>query len=633
MKAFLSAVGALFRWPPVWWAARWLAAGWAALAPGRQLRRLCAWRPHALVALGLLSALLTLQTLRFSSVTADWNVALAFMGKPLLFLLNWAPVACALGLFYCVTGRPYAAYALAGVPVLALALVNYYKLLLRGDPLLFADLGLVSEATAISRGYTFTPTFGVIVALLLTAGLTVLLHRRYRAAARPRARQRLLGGALCAAALLCYTRVLPSDTLYSSTALSVSWMPTQSYAAHGVLYPFLHSATALAETPPEGYEEASAAASLAAYRDAAIPDGEKVSIIAVMLEAFGDFSKFSTLDFVADPYADLHALMAESYSGELVVNVFAGETSNTERAFLTGYLDPSENFRAPVPSFAWYLRGQGYACIGDHPGYNWFYNRLNIDRYLGFEQYHFYEDRYKAYAPKGQIAGDAAFLPTVLQDYRAAAAGGKPVFSFNITYQNHGPYAREPKYSQTYLRWQDGYDEADYNIANNYLSGVADTGKQLAALADSLRGETRPVVLVAFGDHMPWWGDGCSTYDMFGLNLDRATQEGFYNYYTTPYLIWANDAAKAALGESFTGEGGRIGPYFLLERLFTLAGWDGPAYMQVLRALEARTPFVNRERWLENGVLTGGSAQDEPAWLQRFRDVEYYVKHLPMQAQ
>lgn len=633
MKGFLSAVGALFRWPPVWQAVRWLAMGWAALAPGRLLRRLCAWRPCAWVALGLLSALLTLQMLRFSSVTADWNVALGFIGKPLLFALNWAPVACALGLLYCVTGRLCATYALVAVPVLGLTLVNYYKLLLRGDPLLFADLGLVSEATAISRSYTFTPTFGVCVAVLMTAGLAVLLHRRYRGAARPRARKRVLGGALCAAALLCYTRALPSDALYSSTALNVSWMPMQSYAAHGVLYPFLHSAAALAETPPEGYDEAEAAAGLAVYEDAAIPDGEKVSIVAVMLEAFGDFSKFPSLDFVADPYADLHALMAEGYSGELVVNVFAGETVNTERAFLTGYLDPSENFRTPVRSFVWYLREQGYACIGSHPGYNWFYNRLNIARYLGFEQFHFYEDRYKTYAPRGQIVRDAVYLPTVLQDYRAAAAGGQPVFSFNITYQNHGPYAREKKYPQAYLRWQAGYNEADYNIANNYLSGVADTGKQLAALADGLRGETRPVVLVVFGDHMPWWGDGGSTYEMFGLNLDRATEEGFYNYYTTPYLIWANDAAKAALGETFAGTGGRIGPYFLLERLFTLAGWDGPAYMQALRALEAETPFVNRERWLEGGVLTGGAAADEPAWLKRFRALAYYGQHLPMQAQ
>ena len=80
---------------------------------------------------------------------------------------------------------------------LGLALVNYYKLLLRGDPLLFADIRLISEATAIGGRYTFTVTGGVAVAALLTVGLSVLLRCRYPACRRPHARQRLLGIALC----------------------------------------------------------------------------------------------------------------------------------------------------------------------------------------------------------------------------------------------------------------------------------------------------------------------------------------------------------------------------------------------------------------------------------------------------
>ena len=42
-------------------------------------------------------------------------------------------------------------WLLWALPVLGLTLVNYYKLLLRGDPLLFADLRLVGEASAMSE--------------------------------------------------------------------------------------------------------------------------------------------------------------------------------------------------------------------------------------------------------------------------------------------------------------------------------------------------------------------------------------------------------------------------------------------------------------------------------------------------
>jgi phosphoglycerol transferase MdoB-like AlkP superfamily enzyme len=628
MTSPLRAVGALFLWPPVRRLTRLLAALWAVLALPKWIRRACALRPHALVALGLASVFLTVQMLRFSSVQADWALALGFLGKPLLFLLNWLPVAGALYLLYFATGRPHWAYALTCLPCIGLALVNYYKLRLRGDPLLFADIRLMGEAAAIGGRYTFTLTGGVLAAALMAVGLVWLLAARYRAARRPRACRRLLGMLLCAALLFGYARLLlPSDALYSRTALSASWMPTHSHVAHGVAYPFLRSAAALSDMPPAGYDAAQAAAALAAYQDADIPQGNKVNIIAIMLEAFADFSTLEGLTFTADPYADWHALAAEGYSGQLVTNIFAGETVNTERAFLTGYIDPTDNFRAPVESFVWYLRAQGYRTRGSHPGNSWFYNRLNVNRYFGFEQYDFYENRYRLYIRGAKVLPDAKFVPTIFSDYRISRAAGGPLFSFHVTYQNHGPYPTQPQYQTPYLVQKPGVDAQNFAIANNYLHGVAETGKQLRALADQLRGEAAPVVLVLFGDHMPWWGDGNETYAQYGVNLDRTTEQGFYNYFTTPYIIWANDAAKQVTGCAFAGDGGRMSPAFLMPRLFTLLGWQGPAYMQALRDLAAHTAFVNRERWLDGGVLAGGGAPgDEPAWLRDFRMLEYYVK-------
>ena len=85
---------------------------------------------------------------------------------------------------------------------------------------------------------------------------------------------------------------------------------------------------------------------------------------------------------------------------------------------------------------------------------------------------------------------------------------------------------------------------------NNYLGSVASTGKQLAAYVDSFRDDPEPVVLVFFGDHKPTLGAGNSFYEELGVNVQEGTAEGFYNLYTTPYLIWTNDAAKAVLGRS-----------------------------------------------------------------------------------
>ena len=87
-----------------------------------------------------------------------------------------------------------------------------------------------------------------------------------------------------------------------------------------------------------------------------------------------------------------------------------------------------------------------------------------------------------------------------------------------------------------------------------------------------------------------------------------------------------NAAARASLGDVFQGDGGRIGASMLMERVFTLAGWQGPAYLQTLRALQTHTPFVNRQYYLNRGRLTG-VGEGEPAWLTQARTLDYYLRH------
>ena len=52
-----------------------------------------------------------------------------------------------------------------------------------------------------------------------------------------------------------------------------------------------------------------------------------------------------------------HQLEEESVSGDLLTNIFAGGTVDSEWCFLTGY-SQYEDFRAPVDSYVWYLRNQ-----------------------------------------------------------------------------------------------------------------------------------------------------------------------------------------------------------------------------------------------------------------------------------
>ena len=81
------------------------------------------------------------------------------------------------------------------------------------------------------------------------------------------------------------------------------------------------------------------------------------------------------------------------------------------------------------------------------------------------------------------------------------------MFSFNVTYQNHGPCPTDSAHFDRDYVPRDGLDETSYLIANNYLSGIRDTGDQMPAMAEAVRTDEAPYILVFFGDHKPWLGD------------------------------------------------------------------------------------------------------------------------------
>ena len=557
------------------------------------------------------------------------RLALGLLDRPLILLLNLLPPVVVMLLLWALIGRAGAAFLLTAGLVLGLSAGNYFKLTFRDDPLMLADLLLLKEAGNMAGNYKLFIDWKIGLALACVALGWLFLHFFVRGRPGVRTRFGLISAALLAA--ICLTPVYLDDTMYNvHTAwyerIPNRWSSTQQYIAHGFLYPFLHSASDAFETPPAGYSEERAARMLSAWEDADIPEDKKVNVVAIMLEAYNDFTKFGVPELAQDVYQVWHDLEAEGYSGNLVTNIFAGGTVDSERCFLTGCATLGQ-FRGQTNSYPWYFREQGYTVEGMHPCYQWFYNRVNINANLGFEDYYFVENYFEPMTGGG-VAMDDIFFPELIKKYEEGTAGDKPYFNFSVTYQGHGPYDNN-------ICWwgekgdfvvDDGtYTEEEQYILDNYFGSIANTNQHLKELTDYLRADDEPVVLVLFGDHNPWMGDGNSVYAAMGIDFNMDTQQGFLNYYSTPYLIWANDAAKDALGNDFQGTGPDIGPYFLMNEVFKLCGWEGPAYLQAVNEVAARVPVIHTTgRYLENGVLTDALSPEGEAVVRDHRILEYY---------
>ena len=136
--------------------------------------------------------------------------------------------------------------------------------------------------------------------------------------------------------------------------------------------------------------------------------------------------------------------------------------------------------------------------------------------------------------------------------------------------------------------------------------------------------ETEPVVVVMFGDHKPWFGEKSTGYEMMGINMDVSTEQGFLNYYKTPYFIWANDSAKAKLGNDFKGKKEDISPNFLMPELFEQMGIKGNQYMQYITHLKTDIDVNNEHYFKESGKYTKQLTPENKKKSEDFVNLEYY---------
>lgn len=541
----------------------------------------------SIAALLFSSAVITVLSLLLAIGMFDIEIFYDYFRHPAIFLVNYVPVLLMNLVLYCITGRQWSAYLITAGFILLASAGNFYKQKFRYEPFTASDLGMVKAGLGMAGNYDLTPNARILLCIAALICGTILLALLVRA--RPGGKLRIAGILLsiCLSAGL-WKNVYSSNEVYYSQALSTeniiySWVQ-QEFACKGFVYPFLFSIQTNAAGGSAGYDVALCEEKLSSYENTDIPEECKANIIMFQMESFSDLRKTGLSGIADDVYSYYDELKENSISGRLAVNVYAGGTIDTEHCVLTGE-NGFTSISKDTPSFVRYLTEQGYYASGNHPNTGRFYNRKNTDSYFGFDDYYFSEEIYGALTEgltPSSWCSDCILFPEVLAQYRQQSFEGKNVFSFNVTMQGHSPYdtadvqyAEESWNAEAY----GGCSDYTYNVLNNYLGSVRDTLKNVKKFIMEAEGETEPIIVVLYGDHMPWLGDSGKVAEELKLNLSPATEEGFFNYYATDYFIFANSAAKELFGSTFTGKGPDISACYLMPLLFRTLGWKGDAYM------------------------------------------------------
>lgn len=583
----------------------------------------------------VVSVLLSVGSLYFATDKYGIEMFQSYFENGYIVFLNTLPVFFSIMFVFLICNQLWIGISITSILVIVLSLINYFKLLFRDDPFLVEDLTLFSEMKNMTGRYKIRINKDMIFWILgMTVVIFVVWKLRKIIKIEMQIRTRIISVimiVLCG--IGCMNRFILNDEYYQKTeniALINRWGSTQQFISRGFIYPFLYSSKDAGMKKPDGYNKKKIENSLKDIKEDDIPEDKKVNIIAIMMEAYGDFSVYPQIEFDSenDPYAAFNRIKDITYHGNLLTDIFAAGTVRTERRFITG-ADTYPSLRKNTYSYARYFTDQGYCVEGSHPCYSWFYNRINVNDHLGFSKYDFYESRYSELA-NGEIAGDNVLFPELYKDLKNSIDDGIPYFNRSVTYQNHGPYSTEQLYDTSYVIKQEDYTDDEYNILNNYLSGIKNTGEELEKLIEEIESLDEPCVLVAFGDHKPWLGEGNSVYEMLGIDLDVSTLEGFYNYYATPYIMYANDAAKQITGNQFVGEGADLAPNYLMNELFEKLGYDGPAFMKITDLVRKTTTAHSGDIFMENGeVVDKLSDEDQQVWDQ-YKKYEYYFMNQKM---
>lgn len=582
---------------------------------------------------------------------------LAMLGKmlrqPLILFLNWLPIALLTAAFAFAFRNVFFSSALVGLIAGVMSIINRVKLTIRGEPFVPRDISLIKEAADAAGSYDMTlPWFQigclvVMTAVFIALGVLLPLKKSEDAPKKRGALVRVMGFVLCLAVL-----VGAVGLVYSSTDLYNSFETTEPYNLSsvnnelGFVYYFCYHFSTYKIEKPEGFDRDEAASWETGYESA--PDAADVNVVFVMNEAFSDILNEDVFVFPeGENPMEVYNTLAEgenAWAGHIVVPYFAGGTADTEFDVASGMQTNLLNPAAPsltafrtvnrdLDSIFRVFGADGYTSCFMHPGQSWFYNRENVYDWFGADESFFVEDFDAEY--KGSWVTDESVLRELISRFEEKSAGGGLDFTYAVTIQNHMSYTAE-KYGDYVCPEVETTAELSPEIqtaVNVYAEGIRDANAMLEDLTEFYSEQSEPVLLVFFGDHLPYLGDNRQGYAELGLPAASVTGgEDPFAAYTSPVLFWCNDAAAEALDFANAIEAldlpadGRISACYLGAVVLELTGrGEVSPWFAFLNEMRRELPVLHNGYYESaDGEITTEPTAEEAALVSRMRCWAYY---------
>ena len=562
-----------------------------------------------------------------------WNERL--LPHPEAFILAWLFVLGVYTVISQIFGRHWPAVLTLGIIAYGVGTVTYFKLEMRGEPLLPWDFQQLGDFMGVADNVKLSvQPHMIVVALifLLCLGLSIMMPSSYRGMKRRGLIVRLIlaiVGAVMSLGIF-FGIYMSKEVCASFHIYEDMWMQDRYYRNYSIVTGFLTNLRVMQFEAPENYSQEAVYERLdqvekdlsdePMYADSYAAEREKdavqtPNIIYVMNESFWDVSRLEGIAFDRDLTPNLKRLAQQGASGYVYSPSFGGGTCDVEFEVLTGFSlehlpagsKPYQQYVTDAtPSLAQFLKGQGYSTVAIHGYYERMWSRNTAYPRLGLDDFISIEDMSDPDKRRGFVS-DMEMTQQIIEQYESRKENG-PVFIHAVTMQNHTTYD-ESKYPQDELvnvLEHPGLSEKTLSPLRDFATGVYEADAALGALTDYFSQVEEPTIIVFWGDHFNPFGDGYEIYEKTGYIEKGDTSSPALHQ--TDLLIWSN------YSDTHT-DLGTIAAYEVSPVMAELYGLERPIYfdylLQQMSVYRARTRGVTVEA---NGSFSETMTEEQQQW-------------------
>jgi len=574
----------------------------------------------ALTLLFSLSIVMTVEWVARSEFASAWTYLLS-PSRPGLATIGI--VMLAMLMLDALIGRAHLSALIVAPLLIVPAFISSQKQNFLSDPLYPSDFlfgrQIVELMPVMVRDRPWT-AMALAIGIIASTGAMILLWRYIRSHTVALSRNERLGRlSVCLPlAALFASQMDPTQYSYVREKLSIIpivWDQTENYNHNGFTLAFALNLPMADVKSPAGYGPGAIDAMPARNYGYLSGPRQKPDVIMLMSESLWDPTRLSKLAFTPDPMPTIRARQ----SGYVFSPEFGGMTANVEFEALTGFSNaflpygsiPYQQYvRRPMPSLATFFRGEGYMARALHPFSGWFWNRNEVYKAFGFEEFHT-QETLPPMDKRGMFAADDSLMKEIMREGDAAE---RPFFFFAVTLQGHGPYEAD-RYAENTVNIGGDLSDDDRAALSTYAQGVREADDSLKMLVDWAEKRDRETIIVLWGDHLPPLGNVYPNtgYMPHQVATRKAPLEVMKREHETPLVIWSSK--KGARKDI-----GTISPSQLPYHLLKTAGYEHPFYTGFLGRVQKKYTIVDRYQ------LASRDNQAFPDWARKEQELDPLVR-------